>query len=191
MGKGCFIAYLILIPILSCKHEKRQNKETQTTTLINARKHPKDTSTLFNDSIQLKYTQLDSNTQNVSRIFFLNKGKPVVMEYTLIKCGDSLVYIKPLNDTIKSVYLNTKSAHSTHLYFNIPQVYLMGGLRYIRTENCLDKNKAADQVMVFYGNDIGFSFGDSLYYYFDKKIHLRKIASKSGEIMYVDKDIFL
>jgi hypothetical protein len=167
----------------SCEHNIQTSIKTVTLLYVGNRSaNPKN---LFADSIRFEYTQLDKYTQNVNRIFVSILGKRS-MSYTLVKCG-SLVYLKPLNETDKSIYINFKSTESTDLFFENPQVYLWGGLRFIKEGRLLNENNQYENFYILYGNDIGFFLSDSLYYYFDKDIHLRQISDKKGKIVFIDK----
>ena len=187
------IGFIMVVALFfsGCKYDTNQKNKVVTITLLNLRDPPKDKSIIYNDSIQIKYTQIDENTQRVRRVFFFNNRKPIVVNYFLIKSGDSITYIKPSNDSTRSVYINLKSTRASNLFFDIPQQYLEASLRYIKVEKCLDKKKQIDKLLILYGNDVGFiGSTDSLYYYFDKTIHLRKIVSRSGERLYSDKNIY-
>ena len=172
-----------MIMISGCRYKSQDVKGVISITLVNKSAYPTDISKDFNDSIQIEYKQQDSLTQLVSRTFFFRRGKPITIKYYLINC-DSVIYIKPLDDSTKSAYIDFRVKKSTHLFFSIPQRYLIGGLRYIRTEGSSNYKNKSDNLIVTYGNDLGFAFGDSLYFYFDNCTHLRKIVSNDGKILY-------
>lgn len=184
----------VIISFTSCKQETHKRSRITATTLLCLREHLKKYP-FFNDSIQIKYFQVNNNTQNVSRIFCLDKGKPVIVNYTLTKCGDSLIYIKPSDDSIGSIYIDKRSSRASYYVlshpFNTSQEYLEAGLRYIKEVIHTDPSGQEDIFMILYGKDVGFIGSDSLYYYFDKNIHLRKTASQNGKILYCDKKLLL
>ena len=175
----------MLMSFLSCEHDMNKKTCAKAITLLYVGNRPANPKKLFADSIQFEYTQLDKYTQKVNRIFVNMVGKRV-MNYSLVKCGP-LVYLRPLNEADKSIYINFKSAESTDLFFRNPQVYLWGGLRFIKEERGLNENNQYESFYILYGNDIGFFLSDSLYYYFDKDIHLRKICDEKGKIVFIDK----
>lgn len=172
----------------SCEHDTDKKTSIKTITLLYVGDRPANPAKLFADSIRFEYTQLDKYTQKVSRIF-VNMVEKRTMSYTLVKCG-SLVFLRPLNENDKSIYINFKSAEPTDLFFKNPQVYLLGGLRFIKEEKLLNEDRKYENFFILYGNDIGFFLSDSLYYYFDKDIHLRKISDKKGKIAFIDKRLF-
>ena len=119
----------------------------------------------------------------MERVFFFNNGKTQSISYNLIN-NDSVVYIQPIEDKDNAEYLKFKKNYSTDISFSTPKIGLSGGFRYIKDEQINSRN-GLDTLFVFYGRDYGFA--DSLYYYFDKNIYLRKITSENGNILYVDK----
>ena len=196
-NRNSVLGFLMVVILFfsGCNYDSSQKNGIITITLVNLRERPKDQKKIYNDSIQIRYTQINEDMQQVCRTFFITNRKSIIINYLLIQSGDSITYIKPLDDSTRSVYINLNSSRPTHLFFTIPQQYLEASLRYIKMEKQLIPKKRIDKLLVLCGRDVGFigSTGstDSLYYYFDQSIHLRKITSKNGEVLYCDKNYLL
>lgn len=192
MLENKYIVFELIIMLLlqSCVYNSERKTKVTTDTLIHLREKHQDTLSNFNDSIQISYIQVNKNTQKVSRVFFFKKGKPLIIDYYLIKYNDSLTCIRAKSDTTKAVYIDLDRYRSTYLFINPSKIYLWGSLSYKKKEKCRYKNNQSDSLFVLFGYDLGFLCDcDPNYYYFDKNIHLKKITSRNGKVLYCDKNL--
>jgi hypothetical protein len=190
LNKYKFFGVIIVLLLQSCVYDTERKAKVITDTLIHLKEKQQDTLSNFNDSIQISYIQVNKNTQKVSRVFFFKKGKPLIIDYYLIKFNDSLTCIRAKSDTTKAIYIDLDRSRSSFLYINPSKVYLWGWLKYIKKEKCRYKNNQSDSLFVLTGCDIGFiSDYSRYYYYFDKNIHLKKITLLNGKVLYCDKNL--
>jgi len=189
-NKNIVFVLTIMVLVQSCVYNSERRAKVITDTLIHVKEKQQDTLSNITDSIQIRYILVDKNTQKVSRVFYYKKGKPNIIDYYLIKYNDSLTCIRSNRDTTKSVYINLNDFRSTDLFENSSKRYLWGWLRYIKKEKCNYKNNHSDSLFVLTGCDIGFISDYERYnFYFDKNIHLKKITSLNGKVLYLDKNL--
>lgn len=135
------------------------------------------------DSIVLEYTYIDSLTQLVRRTFYSDiLNTPHSINYKLINCTTK-AYIELTYDTLKSLYLDTKTSEIIFRGFGLSTVVpnLNGSLEY--------KYNVTDSInninyYVFQGNDIAFSGDVDGYFYFDSIFHLKKIYDDEGTLTF-------
>lgn len=181
-----FICLLCVFIFVSCNN--KNNK--QTITLLPGEGYKSNSSYSYLDSIIINYEELKNSTQLVDRIFYFHNQPSINLRYRLIN-QDSLIFIQPQFLDEKRVYLNFNGTKVSNLFFLDANSYYSGGFRYIKKEIYKDKNNnTSDSLFVFYGKDMGFdNEEDSLYYFFDSKIRLRKILTSDNRIMLIDKEI--
>lgn len=171
--------YIILLFICSICFVGCENK-TNKVSLIPITKEDRDSSKIYVDSIVMFYKDVSTNTQKVTRIFYYSNETSNTLRYYLIK-QDKQVLLKLTNDDITSEYLNFNKEISTKIYISHSLLdFRRGGFKFVKFDS-------DDSLYVFCGSDMGFSKDRFYYYYFDKKIRLRKIATGDRKIIFVEK----
>jgi len=192
-----YFALLLIIfcfQLISCtytnSHKNRINNVSNGLTYItlieNSQSHKINESGHL-DSIVLKYSNIDSNIQRVRKFYFLKNSNTIYVSCNLLR-KDSTVFIgsDSINAKEYKIFQTYKDSKTHHFSF-LTQKYIEGGLRFIRRESILINGKK-NSLNVFYGNDFGPKFSDSLYLFFDENTHIRLIKSKDGKLIFRDKN---
>lgn len=138
------------------------------------------------DSIVVEYKHVDSATQNIDYVNYISNMAPIRINYRIKKLNDSIIVASSISDTINTQeYINLKGKRTRFDFF--PQMYMKGGLRFVRKECVMYKNKI-DTLIVLFGKDVGVQFTDSNYYYLNTDFHLRKISTSDGKILFYDRN---
>ena len=189
MSKGrnnIMIVLAFLLILCACKENKQpvqDNKPVARDVLLNKTAYKV-------DSIALEYTDIDSVTQFVKRIFYHNTfNKPDTIKYKLIN-GKTKAYLEYPHKKIRSLYLDTETTNIIMRNFKDftqdtvpppPTLYLHGRLQYINY-----RNDSIDGISyyVFRGNDVAFSWNMDGYFFFDSIFHLKRIYNDEGVLMF-------
>jgi len=177
----------IAIILCACKENKivkHENKQIVKDVLVNRTAYYGENR---GDSIVIEYTDIDSITQFVRRKYYSKAFKDsLIIDYKLIN-AKTRAYIELLDDTAKSVYLDTENSDIIMRSFgfagtSFPASVLnfYGQFKYI---NHFKDSINNTSYYVFKGNDIGFSLVEDVYFYFDSIFHLKKIYNK-GVLLY-------
>jgi len=207
-GNKEIIVLLFIIVLYACKENKpvtQENKPVTKDVLLNRTIYTSEDSIALEyeskfdlshkillygsiavDSIVMEYTNIDSVTQFVNRIFYSKVLKKTqTVKYKLIN-NRTKAYIEYPDDRIRSIYLDTETFDAVRRTFEDltqdtipapPTFYLGGTLQYI---NCQKDSTKGITYYVFKGNDIAFSQNMDGYFYFDSIFHLKKIYNKDS-----------
>lgn len=195
MGNKKIVLLGFLFILCACKG--KENKTVTRDVFLPQLYNASDTVKNRTDSIVLEYTDIDSITQFVRKINYHSRSRRQsdTLIYKLISYK-TMAYVEFPYDTIKSIYLDTKTSDIITRTFKysedtIPPPPVLapfdGRLQYV---SCLKDSINNMSYYVFKGNDIGDSLDTDVYYYFDSIFHLKKVYSSKGILLFSVRDLF-
>ena len=184
------IVLIFLFILCACKENRpaiQKNKIVTKDVLINRTAYVGEKK---GDSIVIEYTDIDSITQLVKRLYYSKMDTvSFILNYKLINektkayielCGDSTAKkITYLDTQTKDVIMRDMSRNDLTVFVNEYSFY--GSLRYI---NCIKDSFNNMSYYVFKGNDLAFSQNREAYFYFDSIFHLKKIYNNDGTLSF-------